>query len=57
MHNFLTWYCQLFSYESCALLSTFESLVLAGVGFIVVSIALSAAFGVLSIAAFFWSNR
>ncbi len=57
MHNFLTWYCQFFGYESCAVLSTFESLVLAGVGFIAASFALGAALGVLNVAAFYCSNR
>jgi hypothetical protein len=57
MHNFLTWYCQFFGYESCAVLSTFESLVLAGVGFIAASFALGAALGIMSVATNFWSSR
>jgi hypothetical protein len=57
MQNFLTWYCQFFGYASCAVLSTFESLVLAVVGFIAASFALGAALGILSVATNFWSNR
>lgn len=47
MADFLTWYCQLFGYYSCSALSTFEALVLFGIGAVCFFIGVGLVFGVL----------
>ncbi len=57
MADLLNWYCNLFGYQSCNVLSTFEAIVLAGLGFIICSVGLGILVGATEVLQTLSGNR
>ena len=57
MVDFLASYCQFFGYPSCDELSTFEALVLFGIGAFAVVFGLALVMGALDAFSKFWGSR